>query len=314
MCAPRRPDYVPPQNKKTEDTYKIIKKERNVFTILRPVSLRMSLPVQNQTPQQRDELRHLPERSWRDGDLGRFMEAASPLILSYCRRRLSRDPDLIGDFYVHFYERAHTCLEKFRSRVERQTFTGYLCTYVRHEFFNYLRTRRHQAVDEIPAPEIFGLAGAAKPQASHPSVSVRLYDSIDELPLESRLPLKLYYGLEPGLEELRALVETSGSAARSAELLDLMRRRRRRMEARLQCCRDRIAYLSRMIHRSPGDHPRQPDWKRWKQRLHTRLERDRPVLTLAEIAGLLRISKSTALRRIRRCGRSLRNRRDLTGL
>ncbi len=274
----------------------------------------MSLPGKNQTPQQRDELRHLPEQYWRDGDLGRFMEEASPLILSYCRRRLSRDPDLIGDFYVHFYERAPTCLEKFRARVDRQTFTGYLCTYVRHEFFNYLRARRQHSVDEFSAPEIFGLAGAAKPQASHSSLSARLYDSIDELPLESRLPLKLYYGVEPSLEELRALVETSGSASRAAELLDRMRRRRRHIGHQLQRCRDRIAYLSRMIHRSPADHPRQHNWKRWKDRLHESLERERPVLSLAEIGDLMQISKSTALRRIRRCGRSLRNRPDLAGI
>ena len=183
-----------------------------------------------------DELRELPARYWSTGDLPDFMEQASPFIMRYCRRRLSKDDDLIGDFYVHFYERAPGCLEHYKSRQDIP-FTGYLATYLRHEFLNYAKTSRNARYSETPTAEFFGRErsmfsfSGADEQPDAPELPPD--DSVDRLleplPLHVRLPIKLYHGLELNFEELHEIASVHETPIAAAQFVTEYRTRRLRL-------------------------------------------------------------------------------------
>ena len=254
-----------------------------------------------------DELKDLPDQYWNTGDLRGFMAEASPFILRYCRRRLSRDDDLIGDFYVHFYERAHGCLERYKNRQDIP-FTGYLATYLRHEFLNYTRAARNVQIRETPSAEIFGREQESRAAAASdaiPALDQKIDRSLERLPLQNRLPLKLYYGMELNIEELREIADRHSQPAEAAAFMAGYRRRRLQRSERNRRLEDRSAHLTYLIHRKPGteEHRR---WSRWKNRLNDMLLQKRGVMSIGELGRLFGVSKSTIARRMEQAQRMIR--------
>lgn len=277
-----------------------------------------------------DELGSLPDRYWKSEDLPAFMERASPFIMRYCRNRLTRDDDLIGDFYVHFYERAAGCLERYKSR-QHIPFTGYFATYLRHEFLNYARSVRDTRYFEKPVDDLHewsplaridatgrpgsghSLVGASDKQddedATDDAQMAELTAAVDTLDPEARLALKLYHGMELHMADLQQLAKLSANPQAAAELVCEFRARLQRRRARLRKIEDRSAYLNYLIHRRPDDGPAVQRWSRWKQRLRETLAHDRGLMSTSEIGTLFRVSKSTVARRLARARKFLEENR-----
>lgn len=265
----------------------------------------MSYPGRSPDP---DELRDLPARFWQTGDLTAFMEGASPFILRYSRKRFCQDDDLIGDFYVHFYERAVGCLNHYQER-QHIPFTGYLAKYLYNEFLNYIRTRRSHSQRETPAAEIYACARPDPDEAdatgAPPEIDLRLDRALQNLPVRLRLPLKLYYGLELNIEELRAIVERLNDPVAASNFLIDYRARRLRQSERMRWLEDRAAHLTYLIHRSPGS-GQYRNWTRWKERLRRMVQQNRGILSVGELSQLLGASKSTIARRIEQAQSQIR--------
>ncbi|MEQ9364658.1 MAG: sigma-70 family RNA polymerase sigma factor [Leptospirales bacterium] len=252
-----------------------------------------------------DELKELPDRYWSTGDLREFMAEASPFIMRYCRRRLSRDDDLIGDFYVHFYERAPGCLEHYKSR-QNIPFTGFLATYLRHEFLNYARATRSEQVPETPTAEFFGWDAQSRSESdARESRDLEIDQFVAELPVKTRLPLKLYYGMELNIEELREIARLHPRPGDAAEFMSAYRARRMRLSERTRKLEDRSAHLNYLIHRRPGAEAHRR-WSRWKHRLNNMLLIKRGVMSIGELANLFGVSKSTIARRMEQAQRTIR--------
>lgn len=237
------------------------------------------------------------------------MEEASPFILRYCRRRLSRDDDLIGDFYVHFYERAPGCLEQYKSRQDIP-FTGYLATYLRHEFLNYARITRNAQVRETPTAEFFGREQTRTVSAPAATHDLAIDQILENLPLNTRLPLKLYYGMELNFEELHEIAGLHEEPSAAAAFMMKYRTRRLRLSERVRKLEDRSAHLTYLIHRQPGTDAHQR-WSRWKHRLNDMLVLKRGVMSTGELSKLLGVSKSTVARRMEQAQRLIRGGAEL---
>ena len=250
-----------------------------------------------------DPLRTLPGEYYRAGDLRVFMERASPWILEYCRGRLSRDPDLIGDFYLHFYERADRCLEKYRHR-PHMPFTGFLATYLRREFLNFKRNQT-SLVHEVHAPEIFGeqeISSMVFPSSRDTDALKKALPRIQELPVRFRLPLKLYYGLMLDASELRHFVRLHRSPLVASRFLREFHQRREKLRESTQQRTHRAAHLMLLIHDADRqtDHVAARRRRRWKRNLEHIQTRERRLFSLTELARLFGVTKSSVSRRIKR--------------
>lgn len=260
-----------------------------------------------------DPLRALPELYRRNGDIRLFMERASGWIMEYCHNRLSRDHDLVGDFYLHFYERADSCLQTYATR-RHMPFTGFLATYLRREFFNFKRGRRG-LVREFSAPEFFGeYDGSPLDYPGDPDADVlaRGLPRLNALPVRDRLPLKLYFGFDLGAEELRYFVELQRCPLAASDFLKEFHARRERLRAKLARLNDRAAHLTLLIHSADDERdPRSAVRRReWKRRLDQVRGRRRSLYSLNELATLLRVNKSTVSRRIHKVIQTLRNEQE----
>lgn len=234
-----------------------------------------------------DPLQNLPGDYYRTEDLREFMNASASWMMRYIQIRLTRDPDRAGDFYLHFYERAARCLEAYRSR-QHLPFTGFLATYLRHEFMNFLRTAKTKEGSEVKADDMSYFPAADERPPSPES------DVPADLPLNCRIPLKLHSGLHLNSEEIRSLAVELGPGATASLLKEAMQRRMSR-DRRTQKLEDRAARLNYLIHTSKAPASR---LKKWKNRIVAMLDRPRPIFSYSELAERLGTSKTTISRRI----------------
>ncbi len=234
-------------------------------------------------------------------DLRTFLDRSSAWILQYAQRRLHRDPDVIGDFYLHFYERAGLCMERYRE-YQGGPFTGFLAVYLRHEFYNFIRYRRIREVREITTDEFFSLE--QQDESVDRPVVERLHQSLHTLSPSDRLLLKLYHGLELDAADLKQLCRQSG-AGHAAEILAEYRRRRERARNKRRELEDKSRYIDHLIH-SRDRVEADPRLRSWKRRLERRMDNEPGVFSLSEIAGLFSISKSTASRRLGRAAERIK--------
>lgn len=233
-----------------------------------------------------DQLAYVPDEYYRTGSVQGFMEACSVYILNFARLRLTRDPDIAGDFYVWFYERAAQCLEAYKTR-QHTPFTAYFVTYLRLHFYNFIRERRKNH----PEPE----TGLDESRIAAPAETPQRYtiaDRLTNLPMDLLIPLKLHYGIELTGHELKALALSRGPHEVQIMLKEMARRKLAlfREQEKLE---DRAARLTGLLQRENTERLR-----RWKQRVLEALSRPRPVFSYMEIARLLGTSKSTIARRI----------------
>lgn len=270
--------------------------------VVMKVTERSEAPNIHDEPLERFLREYLKER-----DLREFMTGASDWILDYCRRRLSRDPDEVGDFYLHFYERAERCLNKYL-RSPAVSFTGYLAAYLRHEYMNFRRRRRRPHTGELKFEELVPQSMSSAPETAlqisgADRLSGELNRILEELPLRQRLVLKLHYGFELGTDELRDIVRHSTTPVGAARFLADYHRRCENNHRRLEKYRQRAAYLNYLIHNNPEEtrSTLTPEkMRRWKERVNRLLLVKRGVVNGEEIATLLGVNRSTVARRMER--------------
>ena len=245
------------------------------------------------------------------GDLSAFFEAVSSWMVAYVGRRLNRDPDIVGDFYVHVYDHVPEFLRDYETRPAEVPFTAFFSVCLRNEFMNFIRPRRRAAPGEEEWSENMQPQGRAHhagraPQAAEVDqrrFSAQFYRRLDLLPLRLRLPVKLTHGLDPDRDELRELVRLSGGPDRASQVVCEFHWRREARARKLRRLEDRLAHLSYLI----DSYARRPDlrgtpaqWSRWKGRVHRALTEDHPLFSLAELGALFGRNKSTMLRRVER--------------
>ncbi len=252
---------------------------------------------------------------YQTGDLSAFLEATSGWIVSYAARRLSRDPDTVGDFYVVAYEQIPGYLEDYRKRRE-VPFTAFFTVCLRNEFMNFIRARRRRELTQDTwTDQLLPQVGARSPlpilsaEAADLHISGVLFRHLDELPLPLRLPVKLTHGLDPDREELRELVRLLGGPSPASRLMSEFHRRREARRRKLRRLEDRVAHLSYLIdgmdcHGLGGGVQR---WSRWKARIHRVLAAHHPLFSLSELGAMYRRNKSTMLRRLQRAVELLRD-------
>lgn len=227
----------------------------------------------------------LPAEYYRSGSVQDFMHSCSAWIMDFARIRLTRDPDVAGDFYIFFYERADRCLAAYKTR-QHLPFTGYLATYLRHEFYNFIRFRRTRSVQETSLDETRLLDSRGPAPENH------IVDRLMELPLDLRLPLKLHHGIDLTGAELRSMAITRGPGETQSMLREMARRKLTLFKEQ-EKLEERAARLNHLLHQSADDRLR-----KWKERIVEALSRPKPVFSYAELARLLGTSKSTIARRI----------------
>jgi len=243
-----------------------------------------------------DPLKHLPSEYYRTEDLRAFMDGCSGWIMNYVRIRLTRDPDVAGDFYIHFYEKAGHCLQAYNSRRDIP-FTGFLAVYLRHEFSNFLRTARRREIPILPFDDLTRFVH----DDLEPQTGPDALDRLRELPSEFRLPLKLHFGISLTADELRMITIVKGAEEVSDMLKEFADRKRRHL-AKSERLLDRAARLNHLLHTAPT-----PRLSRWKAQIIAALERPRPLFSFAELAQYLGTSKTTIARRIEKAKACIRD-------
>lgn len=246
-----------------------------------------------------------------NGDLSAFFEVASPWIVAYVAARLNRDPDIVGDFYVHVYDRVPEYLRDYGATSREAPFTAYFAICLRNEFMNFIRPVRRQALlvqewSEGIQPQRPGIAEACTSdggEANERAFSARFYGKLDRLPVRLRLPMKLTHGIDPDRDDLRELIRLVGDSARAAEVIFEFHRRREVRSRKLRRIEDRMAHLSYLIdncERRPELRGTPRLWARWKGRLQGVLAADHPLFTLNELGGMFGRNRSTIMRRVER--------------
>ena len=238
------------------------------------------------------DIESLHDHSIWTGSRQRFLEGATPFVIAYTRARLARDADLVGDFYVHFCERVELCMELYRER-QHIPVRAFLATFLRHEFMNFIRKRRRRTLKEerhrapVYDRDAGGLPGL-----------ITLQRSLRKLDENDRLLVKLQYGLDPELDDLKVLVSLAGGPL----AIDTLRRFRERKLAcndRARRLQDRASYLGQLLGR--GGSPEQAqNWRRWKTRIARSLRRDGGLFTFAELEEIFGIGRSSVWRRLAR--------------
>jgi RNA polymerase sigma factor (sigma-70 family) len=234
-------------------------------------------------------LTHSVEQYYKTGDLAHFMESASLLIMDYCRKRLSRDADTIGDFYLHFYERAGLCLERYKTR-QNLPFNGYLATYLRHEFYNFRRKTKRRQINEYAEESI------ENARASNESATPEFEKAVENLAPEVRLAYRLHTGLRLNRFDLRLLIQKTGDARQAADLVAEMQVRLRKNYRRAEEQQIRVVALQKKIEENSGPMER---LKRWKENAISSIKKSAIIFSVSEIARILGQNKSTISRKLR---------------
>jgi RNA polymerase sigma factor (sigma-70 family) len=245
---------------------------------------------------------------WSGGELGPFMERAWPFLGGYVERRLHRDPDVVGEFLVHVYERMPAILDRFKERQDRPV-RAYLAVTLRYEFYNFIKRKRNSAVPVCFAPDFDGEWGRSEDDPDSDREQTRraaLAGALGNLDLELRTPIKLYHGLELDVADLRLIAERTGDAVAAARFTAEFRRRRAAQLERAGRWRDRARHLERLLHARPAAEERRSLWRRHKRRLESLLIQERGVFSLQEISVLFGVSKSTVKRRLERAAQTIR--------
>lgn len=250
-----------------------------------------------------DPLHDLPERYWRTTDAGEFMTRVSDLFYNYVRGRLSSDPEIISDFFIHFYERVPHCMETYRSRQDHP-FTGFFITYLRHTFMNFIRKRRRRQLD------IYG--NTTEPVDPEPTFEdsdnlPELHRALANLPARLRLPVKLRHGMQLDMDDLRFLCRLQKDPQKAADLLVEYRQASTNRFSKLQKLRSRAIHLNYLLHsRQVQTNEHYDRWQELKRKNESALQSARPVLSYADIARWMHTTRSTVYRRVQQARSKLR--------
>lgn len=232
-------------------------------------------------------------------DLNKTMETLGPFILKYTLKSLNRDVDVAGEFLLHFYEKLPVCMEKYNMRKD-SPFTGFLVSYLRNEFMNFMRKKRLRQLRENSVSE-FAVSINGRCISKHVSADLELLNSfLEEIPLKYRLPLKLYYGMNLNLKELHSFTMQHRCPAKASAMLEDSRSRQNAFNMKKTSLASRSARLNYLIHTEEAGQIRYKKLRSMKKNVDHRLDYNAPVLTITELSELFGMSRSTICRRIAR--------------
>jgi len=225
---------------------------------------------------------------YRTGKADSFMRHSSTWIMQYCQNRLCHDPDVVGDFYLYFYERAHLCLDRYRTR-QNLPFMGYLATYLRHEFYNF-RRRSQKTVPTVLFETMEDLK--AEETVQPPEAE------IEALPPDTRLAYKLHRGLRPHLADLKQLIALCGDARRAARVITDFQLRIEANRGRARHLEERVVQLQRRIEKE-SDTLRYSRIRRFKERALSLLGKTAVVFSVTDLSQIFGVNKSTISRKLK---------------
>ncbi|MBE7437596.1 MAG: hypothetical protein HS115_04000 [Spirochaetales bacterium] len=228
------------------------------------------------------------EDYYRTGRADSFMHQSSAWIMQYCQNRLCHDPDVVGDFYLYFYERAHLCLDRYRIR-QNLPFVGYLATYLRHEFYNF-RRRSQKTIETV----LFESMEDLRSETTAPAPEA----DIEALPRDTRLAYKLHRGLRLHLTDLRQLIELCGDARRAAQVMTDFQLRLEANQGRARHLQERVIQLQRRIEKE-DDTLRYSRIRRFKDRALGLIGKTGIVFSVTDLSQIFGVNKSTISRKLK---------------
>jgi len=151
----------------------------------------------------------------------------------YCFQYLSRDSDIVSDFFVYLLEgRIDNILYEYKIR-NHSSFAGFYITCIRNSFYNFHRYHQRFCVEALPLHE--EPASAYNPFNDQYFVFWHELDTaLQELPAIDRIIFKLYHSIPLHSHDLRNLIESFGVDTAKSILNQIDDRQRYREERLLE--------------------------------------------------------------------------------
>ncbi len=218
---------------------------------------------------------------------------------SYCLRRLSQDPDVVGDFILHLLEgRIDQIVEEFQRR-RHPSFPAFYLLCLRNSFQNFIRKYRRTHMDTLPLQGDL-LDTDHSSSFNREEFWQRLEQGLQNLSGLDCLLFKIYHSIPLNADNLKYMIEDYGPE-RSLEIVNSLESRRRFRENRLQLAEERI---NRFYSRAIRANYRMESGRR-RADVQTYLNRHW-AHSIYSVATLLGISRQLAAFRLRRSTRCLR--------
>lgn len=267
-----------------------------------------------------DRLDHLYRDYERDRDLRGLFGRIYSETRSYCLKRLSRDPDLVADFLVDFFEkRFERVVAEFVSR-SHPSFPGFYLVSVRHSFSSFIRSRRRRSIPTVPLhwyddeksseamlyhhDQDRPASRADAVSEPQPMMHRDLWRIVDEA--LSRLGgidpvlFKIYHNIPLNIAEVRLLATTYGVDKAECMLHGIQSRRDLRIQ-RLEIVRRRIDRFAGQCLRG-----QRPTGLRKRGSYLQAFQNRHWIHSVQGLAGMLEMSKQLASFRLRRTTRFLK--------
>lgn len=219
---------------------------------------------------------------------------------AYCMRRLSRDPDIVGDFMLHLLEgRLDRIIGKFQQR-NHPSFPAFYILCVRNSFQNFIKRYRRTHLDMLPL-QTDPLAARTSASFNPEEFWLRLDQGLQSLSDMDSLLFKIYHSIPLNSENLKAMVREFG-AERTLEMMEQIEDRRRFREDRLLAAENR---MNRFYNRAMQTSFRLQSGRR-NADVQSYLNRHW-AHSIYAVATLLGMSRQLAAFRLRRATKQLRN-------
>lgn len=219
---------------------------------------------------------------------------------AYCMRRLSRDPDIVGDFMLHLLEgRLDQIIGKFEQR-NHPSFPAFYILCVRNSFQNFIKKYRRTHLDMLPL-QTDPLAARTMTTFNPEEFWLRLDQGLQNLNEIDSLLFKIYHSIPFNSRDLKAMIREYG-AERTLEMIEQIEDRRRFREDRLLAAENR---MNRFYNRAMQSNFRLKSGRRAAD-VQSYFNRHW-AHSIYSVARLLGMSRQLAAFRLRRATKQLRN-------
>ena len=246
-------------------------------------------------------LDHVPRHYYQFQDLSQVAKEVWQLVV-YSTHSLTADKDIANDFCLYFYEKLPNCLEVYRKNMN-SPFAPFLVRFLKFQFYNYIRSRRSKSIEESLHSDLPSLSSQGTIDNSSlytNNTGEKRYsfeDALDNLPIHFKLLLKLYFGVELKINELKILVNRAGCPKRVADFLQEGRQQRERKREKLIKHQDYVTHLNTLLFKAKTK-GRTKLLQHKKHKIEELLKREkRSSCEMSRIARLFGVSRATMSRR-----------------
>jgi hypothetical protein len=216
----------------------------------------------------------------------------------YCLNRLSRDPDVVGDFMLYLIEgKLEQMISEFQER-KHPSFPAFYILCVKNNFRNFIRIHRRRHFEMLPLQTDF-LSTRNHLSFNAEEFWHRLEQGLMSLSVIDNLLFRIYHSIPLNSENLKNMVQEFG-AERTVEIMEQIEARRRFRENRLTEAEYR---MNRFYFRSMRTNSHSRDGRR---RADLRCYRNRHWShSIHSVATWLGMSRQLAAFRLRRAAKQL---------